>query len=284
MRRHGWIGGSQDLNWAPWCFSLSSWLCTPASPAPSHSLWEDGDFQFSPSSFCLHACLWGGPQWPHHLASSPKPLPNCTSPGLLHPGSFVLDDLRRYSVDLRYLVFQTVGSIPISTVIISEATGSRTILHAYRFVHLSALHPCALPAAAAVTNLQGQDPSSLRGLCAPAHPSHSMGHPGHLWTLICVSSSFPWLGKASWWLTSGGGAWMCLRCPGRAGGTPLAPAASSTSPMAPVPLCSTTRKAPPALPCHHPPISSLTHHWGLPSLPRLSGCCPPEIAPILNDF
>ncbi|KAF7470946.1 ketohexokinase isoform X3 [Marmota monax] len=63
---------------------------------------------------------------------SPKPLPNCTSPGLLHPGSFVLDDLRRYSVDLRYTVFQTLGSIPISTVIINETSGSRTILHAYR--------------------------------------------------------------------------------------------------------------------------------------------------------
>lgn len=57
---------------------------------------------------------------------------NCTSPGLLHPGSFVLDDLRRYSVDLRYTVFQTTGSVPISTVIVNEASGSRTILHAYR--------------------------------------------------------------------------------------------------------------------------------------------------------
>lgn len=56
----------------------------------------------------------------------------CGSPGSLHPGSFVLDDLRHYSVDLRYTVFQTTGSIPISTVVISEATGSRTILHAYR--------------------------------------------------------------------------------------------------------------------------------------------------------
>lgn len=35
-------------------------------------------------------------------------------------------------MDLRYTVFQTTGSIPISTVVISEATGSRTILHAYR--------------------------------------------------------------------------------------------------------------------------------------------------------
>lgn len=42
-------------------------------------------------------------------------------------------------MDLRYLVFQSTGSIPISTVIINEASGSRTILHAYRFVHLSVL-------------------------------------------------------------------------------------------------------------------------------------------------
>ncbi|XP_041487070.1 ketohexokinase isoform X1 [Microtus oregoni] len=52
--------------------------------------------------------------------------------GLLHPGSFVLDDLRRHSVDLQYAVLQTEGSIPTSTVIINEASGSRTILHAYR--------------------------------------------------------------------------------------------------------------------------------------------------------
>ncbi|KFO23352.1 Ketohexokinase [Fukomys damarensis] len=61
----------------------------------------------------------------------------CAFMGSLGPGhvaDFVLDDLRRYSVDLRYLVFQTVGSIPVSTVIISEATGSRTILHAYSFL------------------------------------------------------------------------------------------------------------------------------------------------------
>ncbi|KAM6220457.1 ketohexokinase isoform 3-T3 [Rhynchocyon petersi] len=49
-----------------------------------------------------------------------------------HVADFVLEDLRRYSVDLRYTVFQTTGSIPISTVIINEANGSRTILHAYR--------------------------------------------------------------------------------------------------------------------------------------------------------
>ncbi|XP_043325057.1 ketohexokinase isoform X2 [Cervus elaphus] len=59
----------------------------------------------------------------------------CAFMGSLAPGhvaDFVLDDLRRYSVDLRYMVFQTTGSVPISTVIISEASGSRTILHAYR--------------------------------------------------------------------------------------------------------------------------------------------------------
>ncbi|XP_020839540.1 ketohexokinase isoform X4 [Phascolarctos cinereus] len=59
----------------------------------------------------------------------------CAFMGSLAPGhvaDFVLDDLRRYSVDLRYTVPQRVGSIPISTVITSAATGSRTILHANR--------------------------------------------------------------------------------------------------------------------------------------------------------
>lgn len=59
----------------------------------------------------------------------------CAFMGSLAPGhaaDFVLDDLRRYSVDLRYTVSQTTGSVPISTVIISEASGSRTILHANR--------------------------------------------------------------------------------------------------------------------------------------------------------
>ncbi|XP_066864028.1 ketohexokinase isoform X4 [Kogia breviceps] len=59
----------------------------------------------------------------------------CAFMGSLAPGhaaDFVLDDFRRYSVDLRYTVFQTTGSVPISTVISSEASGSRTILHAYR--------------------------------------------------------------------------------------------------------------------------------------------------------
>ncbi|XP_027706288.1 ketohexokinase isoform X4 [Vombatus ursinus] len=61
----------------------------------------------------------------------------CAFMGSLAPGhvaDFVLDDLRRYSVDLRYTVPQRVGSVPISTVIISAATGSRTILHANSFL------------------------------------------------------------------------------------------------------------------------------------------------------
>ncbi|XP_037669037.1 ketohexokinase isoform X2 [Choloepus didactylus] len=61
----------------------------------------------------------------------------CAFMGSLAPGhvaNFVLEDLRRYSVDLRYTVCQTRGSIPTSTVIISEASGSRTILHAYSFL------------------------------------------------------------------------------------------------------------------------------------------------------
>ncbi|XP_031212132.1 ketohexokinase isoform X1 [Mastomys coucha] len=59
----------------------------------------------------------------------------CAFMGSLAPGhvaDFVLDDLCRHSVDLRYAVLQTEGSIPTSTVIINQASGSRTILHAYR--------------------------------------------------------------------------------------------------------------------------------------------------------
>ncbi|XP_012643676.1 ketohexokinase isoform X2 [Microcebus murinus] len=59
----------------------------------------------------------------------------CAFMGSLAPGhvaDFVLDDLRRYSVDLRYTVFQTTGSVPIATVIINEASGSRTILYSNR--------------------------------------------------------------------------------------------------------------------------------------------------------
>ncbi|KAM9201125.1 ketohexokinase isoform 3-T3 [Dugong dugon] len=59
----------------------------------------------------------------------------CAFMGSLAPGhvaDFILDDLRRYSVDLHYVVFQTMGSVPVSMVIINEANGSRTILHAYR--------------------------------------------------------------------------------------------------------------------------------------------------------
>ncbi|ELK27387.1 Ketohexokinase [Myotis davidii] len=61
----------------------------------------------------------------------------CAFMGSLAPGhvaDFVLDDLRRYSVDLHYAVFQTTGSVPISTVIVNEAGGSRTILHACSFL------------------------------------------------------------------------------------------------------------------------------------------------------
>lgn len=99
----------------------------------------------------------------------PKTLSNHATPGLLHPGSFVLDDLRRYSVDLRYTVSQTTGSVPISTVIINEASGSRTILHANRFVHLSAR--CQLPPP--LLNPQGQDSSLRSGVLS----THVIQHP-----------------------------------------------------------------------------------------------------------
>ncbi|XP_072626825.1 ketohexokinase isoform X3 [Canis lupus baileyi] len=73
------------------------------------------------------------PSGPCHLPSDPQTFVEpYLPPGILRPGSFVLDDFRRYSVDLHYTVFQTTGSVPISTVIINEASGSRTILHAYR--------------------------------------------------------------------------------------------------------------------------------------------------------
>lgn len=69
--------------------------------------------------------------------------------------------------------------------------------------------------------------------------------------------------QVSWWLTSGSGVWTCLRWPGRAGERPRALAASSTTPVAPVPLCCMTRKAPwprPATPTdqfpHLPPQAS----------------------------
>lgn len=87
-------------------------------------------------SACTPALL--GPQGFCHLPCAPPLYSRRTTPAwVTYPGSFVLDDLRRYSVDLRYAVFQTQGSVPTSTVIVSEANGSRTILHAYRFVHLS---------------------------------------------------------------------------------------------------------------------------------------------------
>ncbi|XP_054402667.1 ketohexokinase isoform X3 [Pongo abelii] len=104
-------------------------LCTPVSPALLHCMWQDCDSQFSPSPLCLHPCLSGSLVALPATLQSPKPSSNCTPFGLLRPGSFVLDDLRRYSVDLRYTVFQTTGSVPIATVIINEASGSRTILY-----------------------------------------------------------------------------------------------------------------------------------------------------------
>ncbi|XP_050609795.1 ketohexokinase isoform X3 [Macaca thibetana thibetana] len=61
------------------------------------------------------------------LLGAPCAFMGSMAPG--HVADFVLDDLRRYSVDLRYTVFQTTGSIPIATVIINEASGSRTILY-----------------------------------------------------------------------------------------------------------------------------------------------------------
>lgn len=87
--------------------------------------------------------------------------------------------------------------------------------------------------------------------------------------------------KASWWLTSGGGASMCLKWPGRAREIPLALAASSTTPMAPVPLYSTTRKGPLALPYHNPPISALSHHRAN-QLISIPGFSTPKIAPVPN--
>ncbi|XP_012330906.1 ketohexokinase isoform X2 [Aotus nancymaae] len=61
------------------------------------------------------------------LLGAPCAFMGSMAPG--HVADFVLDDLRRYSVDLRYVVFQTTGSVPIATVIINEASGSRTILY-----------------------------------------------------------------------------------------------------------------------------------------------------------
>ncbi|XP_003941619.1 ketohexokinase isoform X6 [Saimiri boliviensis] len=61
------------------------------------------------------------------LLGAPCAFMGSMAPG--HVADFVLDDLRRYSVDLRYMVFQPTGSVPIATVIINEASGSRTILY-----------------------------------------------------------------------------------------------------------------------------------------------------------
>lgn len=145
---------------------LSSRLCLPASPAPLlHSLGQHGGFQFPPGPLCLQpgslVALLPTLQSPNLCRAAPPP-------GLLRPGSFVLDDLRRYSVDLRYTVSQTTGSVPISTVIVSEATGSRTILHAYRFVRLSV--PCQPPPPPSLTLRTGPF-FSQRPTC-PSTPPH----------------------------------------------------------------------------------------------------------------
>eukprot|EP00069_Balaena_mysticetus_P008035 bmy_01071T0 len=102
--------------------------CSPASPASTQPV------TVTPRPIVAPLLAPQGPRWPCHLPSSPQTPVELRLPGLLRPGSFVLDDLRRYSVDLRYTVFQTTGSVPISTVISSEASGSRTILHAYSFL------------------------------------------------------------------------------------------------------------------------------------------------------
>uniref|UniRef100_A0A8D1Y4C2 Carbohydrate kinase PfkB domain-containing protein n=1 Tax=Sus scrofa TaxID=9823 RepID=A0A8D1Y4C2_PIG len=75
-----------------------------------------------------------GPWWPRHLPSRPQTPIEPRPPRVTPPGSFVLDDFGRYSVDLCYVVLQSTGSVPISTVVVSEASGSRTILHAHSFL------------------------------------------------------------------------------------------------------------------------------------------------------
>ncbi|NWW98608.1 KHK Ketohexokinase, partial [Caloenas nicobarica] len=48
-----------------------------------------------------------------------------------HAADFVLDDLRRYRVDVGHTVPQPGGSLPTSVVIASASRGTRTILHAH---------------------------------------------------------------------------------------------------------------------------------------------------------
>ncbi|NXD87716.1 KHK Ketohexokinase, partial [Halcyon senegalensis] len=57
----------------------------------------------------------------------------CAFMGSLAPGhaaDFVLDDLRRYGVDVCHAVLQPDGCLPASVVIASASRGTRTILHA----------------------------------------------------------------------------------------------------------------------------------------------------------
>lgn len=75
------------------------------------------------------------------------------------------------------MVLQTEGSIPTSTVIINEASGSRTILHAYRFVHLSALRFASCCLGHHYTALSRQDPSSLRPFGNPKMPEPAKSAP-----------------------------------------------------------------------------------------------------------
>ncbi|XP_075811576.1 ketohexokinase isoform X1 [Microtus pennsylvanicus] len=123
------------------------WTSTPRRTRIAGAYPRDGNVEATrPTPALFFLCSEpAAPSWAHWpLAMLPRSLVALPSSslnscqtalrggGLLHPGSFVLDDLRRHSVDLQYAVLQTEGSIPTSTVIINEASGSRTILHAYR--------------------------------------------------------------------------------------------------------------------------------------------------------
>ncbi|XP_037669038.1 ketohexokinase isoform X3 [Choloepus didactylus] len=127
-----WISTRRKTRTAGACRRDGSAEATRPTPAPSSPCSEPPAPSWARWRRAMLPTFWGS-WWPHQLPCCP-PNPCHTAPplGLPYPGSFVLEDLRRYSVDLRYTVCQTRGSIPTSTVIISEASGSRTILHAYR--------------------------------------------------------------------------------------------------------------------------------------------------------